>query len=217
MDPRKQRVLKAYGREPETLDELAQAVIKTINTTRCDRYDSKGLCKVVGFSWDVSYGMASNSHSAPINGKQNWSRRDKDLPTSYPGWIGRVWIRYSDRLHSGSSSGFSSTLTYPGTGGAGGYSGPWEAISSARWKRYGHKSAKDFYPEIDCYSWDYRFYLSDWPALQDDVEKQQVYNTLAGIVDNYPGHKFLWEDTEVKIADAAFIAECVMLKAKEEA
>ena len=217
MDPRKKRVLDAYGREPENLDELAQAIIKTIDTTNSGWYDSKELCKVVGFSWNISYGAASNLHSAPMNGKQNWSRRDKNLPTSYPGWTGRVWIRYSDRLHSGSSRAFGNTLTYPGTGGGGGYDGPWESISNARWRRYGRRSVKDFYPEIDCYSWDYRFYLSDWPALQNEIKKQQVYNKLAGIIDSNPMHRFLWEDTEVKIADAAFMAECAIEKSKETA
>lgn len=210
MDARKQRVLQAYGHEPKTMDELAWAVIKTIESVRTDQYNGQNLCKVVGFAWNMGYGDVRNSHSAPMNGKQNWSARDKDIPTSYPGWNGRVWIRYKDRNTSGSSEAFRSTLTYPGTGGGGAYGGIWETLCTERWNRYKFSAEKDAYPEVKCFSWDYRIYESDWPLLQEDMEKQRMFDKLAGNVFSH-NHNFRWEDPETKMADQAFLAECAMI------
>ena len=111
IDARKQRILKACGSEPRTMDELAWAVIKTIESTKTDQYNGQNLCKVVGFAWAMGHGTVRNTHSAPMNGEQNWSASDPNIPTGYPGWNGRVWIRYKDRNTSGSSEAFRSTLT----------------------------------------------------------------------------------------------------------
>jgi hypothetical protein len=98
MHPRKQHVLDVFGREPETLDELAYCTIKVIESVKADRWGhskTTETCNVVGFSWDIRDSMVSNSHSAPLDGVSNWGGKD-GLPTVYPGWTGRVWIRYDN-------------------------------------------------------------------------------------------------------------------------
>jgi len=39
---------------------------------------------------NVTFGQVSNSHDAPIGKKTNWSGRNKDYPTSFLGWSGRI-------------------------------------------------------------------------------------------------------------------------------
>lgn len=223
-NPFKQNILKVYGREPETMDELARCVIHMIESQENgDVFDRKKrvepkFYKVLGFAWDIAYSShVSNSHSSPEGYPQNWGRKE-GLPTGYPGWTGRVWIRYSEECRSSGSSPFPKTLTHTGTGGFGGYNGPWEVISAQRFKRYSQlrRVPKDAYPEIKCYSWDYRFYDLDWPELARWVEKQMMWAELSG----QPWqnrHRFEWTDPEILAADAAFIAECATIKAKEKA
>jgi hypothetical protein len=221
MHPRKQRVLDVFGRDPETLDELAHCVIKVIESCGARSHwnhdpAKQENCKVVGFSWNISPGQVSNSHSAPLDGVTNWGG-NPGKPSGYPGWNGRVWIRYYNPGLSPSSDAFNSTLTYPGTGGGGAYGGPWESIEHAYWvlscKK--HKSIKDALRPQLC-SWDYRIYLSDWPALGADIEKQKVVDRLSGKVDALQKpHHFLWEDPFIKIEDAKLLAEYAILKAQE--
>lgn len=199
--PRKQYILDVYGREPETLGELADCVIAVITEYK----DSKQKVEAVGFSWDVTYREVMNTHSAPLCGIINWGR--KEGPLSYPGWSGRVWIRYKGPCPSFGSDPFVNTLTYTGTGGLGSYKGPWESVATARWNRYGSSNKKDIFPEPEIYSWDYRFYSSDWPGLEDGIRQQMVYDKLAGTYTKMQ-HKFRWEDSETKIKDAEFLAYC---------
>lgn len=220
--PYKENILRVYGREPETLDELARCVISMIESQENgDRFERKKpnvkkMYKVLGFAWDVQYSdMVSNSHSAPEGYPQNWGR-DETVPKGYPGWSGRVWIRYSEECRSFGSDPFTKTLTFTGTGGAGDYNGPWRQVSNHRWNRYKdmRRIPKDAYPEIKQYSWDYRFYDYDWPALALWVEKQKMWGELSG----QPWqnrHRFEWTDEETLAKDAAFIAECATIKAKE--
>jgi hypothetical protein len=204
----KDRMVKQFG-EPQSLDELAQTVIQTINTYRdhSRAHRPKTAARVVGFAWDIAYGEVSNTHDCPIKGKTNWGRRDKDAPTSYPGWRGRVWIRYGDEHRNGfGSDPFGITLTYPGTGGWGSYSGPFQKISKARFARYGHRHNPEDYPEPQIYSWDYRFYEDDWPAVKDWVEKQKV---VAALTNTAPktSHKFEWWDPAIRARDDQFLKD----------
>lgn len=214
--PSKEHILKVYGREPETLDELARCVIHMINSQERCKHSEKKFFKVLGFAWDIAYGgMISNSHSSPEGYPQNFQRRE-DVVKGYPGWSGRVWIRYAEECRSYGSMPFNKTLTHTGTGGGGSYNGPWSQVSHHRWKRYGNMRPKDAYPEIRQYSWDYRFYELDWPLLAHWVEKQKMWAELSGQAwDNR--HRFEWTDPDVFAADAKFIAECATIKAKETA
>jgi hypothetical protein len=218
--PIKENILKIYGRDPATLDELARCVIAVIESQmNRDSFASRNgrgtrPYRVLGFAWDIGHGeMISNSHSSPEGLPQNWGAKDH-LPKGYPGWSGRVWIRYDEEPRSWGSTPFERTLTHTGTGGAGGYSGPWEGISSARFRRYGHSNKKGAYPEINCYSWDYRFYEADWPALAKWVDQQKVWSILSG-KPWQNRHRFNWTDPETLERDTAFIRDSAIIKAKE--
>lgn len=201
----KAHVLKVYGREPETFDELAECVIAVANTYRTRRIDRKGkltegpLAKVVGLSWDITYSpQVSTSHSSPMCGANK---------TGFaPGMLGRVWIRYdSSDSHSFGSDPLRQSLTYTGTGGAGGYSGPFERVMNARYKCYGHQQRyEDTYPSIAAYSWDYRIYLSDWPKLEEMILAQVTWHTLQDKHFSFK-HHYLWQDPDTAAMDEQFI------------
>lgn len=231
----KDKIIAHYG-EPTDLDDLARcciAMCETFNNVvqprdrRRKRLPPEYL-KVVGFAWDVNFSeMISNSHSCPINGMENWGgyNSDKGAPNGYPGFGGRVWMRWASHCNSFISDPMRLTLTYTGTGGGGAYNGPWEEVYSARYRRYGnHRQEEGQYPVIHCSSFDYRFYLSDWPLIeaeiekhQQEVEKQQMWAKLQNSwVPNFSmSHKFHWEDPVVKAADTAFIAEWDDIKKAE--
>jgi hypothetical protein len=207
----KRNAVKIYSKEPATLDELAELVIAVINLTPRKSAEPAIPVKVVGFSWNITHiSEVSNSHDAPINGETNWSGRDSNVPTGYPGWKGRVWIRFNKdhdaSWHDGfASDHFPATLTYTGTGGAGAYNGPWSAICSAWYQTVWGKRKSIRYPEPECLSWDYRFFDSDWPMLMEGYEKQRVWDILSDRDTAIPTHNFLWEDPEVKAADQLFL------------
>jgi len=201
----KKRITQIWGGEPSSLDELAQCVIAVINQQPADRWRSKNsrVCRVAGFAWRIVWTDVSNTHYAPINGVTNWGGRSQDAPRSYPGWTGRVWIRYAKPVDSFGSDPFQATLTYPGTGGWGSYDGPWEQISRVHFKTFGH-DRKCAYPQPQIYSWDYRLFAGDWPQVTQSLEKQRVWS----ILQSQPvkgDHHFLWEDPEIKQQDQAFI------------
>lgn len=212
----KKFIYNAYGKEPATLDELAHCVIATINAQKNTDHYGKGTdsYNVVGFAWQINKSSeVSNSHSHPVDGMGNWSRRDDKLPTGYPGWSGRVWIRYNEDCKQWGSTPFSRTLTHTGTGGGGGYDGPWEDISNYRYRRYGHKRSKDMYPTINCYSWDYRFYDMDWPLLQRFYEEEEMVAKLKNLNPILAArHRFEWNDPVVVAADEAFKQECIKME-----
>lgn len=196
--PSKQQVLKIFGKEPETFDELAQCTISVIERT------SKS--KVLGFAWDIRYMTVPNSHNAPLSGKTNWGSRDPSVPNYYPGMYGRVWIRYDHSYQLGSNP-FCGTLTYPGTGGGGSYSGPFSEINNIRFRRYGHYDPVGSYPRPCVFSWDYRFFIDDWPAIKDTISQQLLFEKLVN-KKSIIVHKFLWQDPETLDNDIKFIDEC---------
>lgn len=218
----KDNLLKVYGREPRDLDDLAHCVIAVINSQiNRDSWSRKKKVTedrphcVVGFAWDIKWSPSvSNSHSSPEGYPQNWGRDKKGVPEGYPGYHGRVWIRYADEPRSWGSEPFEATLTHTGTGGAGSYSGSFAAVASARYHRYGHQRIKGAYPEVNCYSWDYRIFDYDFPGIVEAREKHEVWDRLAD-QNTVNSHKFEWQDPDTLIADAEFMAECAMLRAKK--
>ncbi len=208
----RRRMVARWG-EPQDLDQLAWAVIRTIELYR-ER--NRPATRVVGFSWDIGYGEVSNSHSAPIRGQTNWGRKS-GLPTSYPGWQGRVWVRYADDNTAGvGSSPFRDTLTYPGTGGWGSYSGPFDRVSTARFRRYGHTHEPGSYPEPQIYSWDYRFFESDWPAVEQWRERRDIVAALRGSnMTGHHRHRFEWHDPVIQARDREFMLDRTTIFAME--
>lgn len=202
---RKKAIIDLWGRDPETLDELAHCVIAVIESRFSKEYNKAPPYKVLGFAWELRHSNeVSNTHECPLDGVTNWGRRDPTAPSYYPGWVGRVWIRY-DGVMAGSAP-FVRTLTHPGTGGYGGYNGPWEKLQLARHYHMQQKNQKNLepppYPELMIFSWDYKFFDSDWPCLGKD----RLFDILKETDQKL--HRFLWEDPITKSSDEWFLAKC---------
>lgn len=204
--PIRSNILKVFGKDPESMDELAQCIIAVIENQFNGSSKSAKKYKVLGFAWDLRHSMCvSNTHSSPEGHPQNF-RVDSNLPKGYPGWSGRVWIRYQDECKDWADSPFKETLTHTGTGGAGSYNGPWSTVSAARWQRFGlDRKFEKYYPYINCYSWDYRIYDLDWPAIEKWKEEMMFLGNLKGEPWEYT-HKYNWTDPETLEADATFIS-----------
>lgn len=222
MGPNKLYAKAIYGDEPKTMEEMAWAVIKVIDehrdrrvsgTSRRPVYTESPKVECVGFSWQVTHSdHVSNSHSNPEGYPSNFGGKP-GVPTGYPGWTGRVWVRYKhEQGYTFGSDPFSRTLTHTGTGGAGGYRGPWEEISTARWRRFGNDvHGDDVFAPVKCYSWDFRIYDYDWPEVTASVVKQYEKDCVWAVLNNSPvpnqiNHYFLWEDPAQKALDQAFLA-----------
>lgn len=194
-----------YG-EPQNLDELAHHVIQVISASN----------PVVGFSWDIRYSTrVSNSHAAPIQGHQNFMASD-DLPRGYPGWAGRVWIRYAyDGLSDWPGPGsdpFYRTNTHTGSGGFGDYNGPWGELVEIHYK---NRDALDVVERPSVFSWDYRIYEQDWPAVSAWREKQEAWCTLADMPPSYQNHWFQWDDLDTQAQDQEYLNRIHQLKIAE--
>ena len=196
----KNELLEIYGKEPESLDDLAHCCINVIDHNLKNTNN-----RVVGFAWNVTHtDRVSNTHSCPIDGVENF-RCEQDKPRGYPGYSGRVWIRYAKDPISWGSAPFEKTLTYPGAGGRGAYGGIWSCIATATWESRRINELK--YPMPACYSWDYRFYI-------DDFEGIECYRNWLILQDKqHEPHQFEWQDPETIAADKEFIEKYRQYKA----
>ena len=198
---------KRFG-DPQTLDDLAWFVINAVNDSLL-RADP--TARVVGFAWNVGYSKnVSNSHNSPANGVCNWGGREvlpdgSPAPRGYPGFSGRVWIRINKRISGFASSHVSRSFTHPGTGGFGSYDGPWNAVATAYYANFRNKSLSTT-DEPMMFSWDYRFYMDDFPEIANLVSKTQVYQALANLPIDNPEHRFTWTNPDVVKQDAEFIS-----------
>lgn len=210
------RTMNAVLCSATSLDELADLFIS--------EQRKRGVI-VVGLQWDIYHcEHVSNSHSSPLKGVSNWGGRQKaadgtPLPSSYPGWSGRLWIRYdrsTKKTHWGSDP-FHGTPLHVGTGGGGAYSGPWQRIASEYHERHGWQpSSPDGFHKPDIYSWDFRMYTQDFPTIESQWEADKVWAILA---DNHvvSNHRFLWEDPETRQRDQEFISNHEFQKEVERA
>lgn len=197
---KKDDILK-YSAEPTTLNELAQVVIDTINRTLHIKGHPYTL---VGFAWQINHCNVSTSHNQPIDIDRNF-----ETPRHCPGWYGRLWVRFSSYTSCPGSSLVSPSLTYTGTGGYGHYAGPWKDVANTHFKHYGNGLTG---PSL--YSWDYRFFDSDWPLINEVLtfEKNRVWSTLKNQRPLQPGHKFEWLCPDVKAADEEFLKKHLLLE-----
>ena len=222
MHPIKEKIIQVYGHEPETLDQLAQCVIKNIESKiNGARYDPKfkgNKYRVLGFAWDISHRpLVSNSHSAPEGRLENWCGRLPNEPDGYPGWEGRVWIRLAEECKGAGSAPFDGTLTHPGSGGSGDYGGPWREINIANFNiNYSNNRKQKLLPGIQAhlYSYDYRFYDLDWTLITKWVEKQKMWSELKGQKADLT-HTFCWEDPATLAEDDKILKEYAIIKAKQ--
>ena len=223
MHPKQQHIVDIYGKYPETLDEVAESVIAGLNETN----------KTVGFAWRVGFDpKARFTCEARHGGCTTKKLPNGEYPSTLPGMYGRVWYRYKERDQGhGMARGFADTLTYTGSGGSGAYDGLWHNLCSAVYRTRErvadssrcHGFRNDYkYPEPQCYSLDYRFFLEDFPAVAELIIGQwEAHNLAEDQAETWARiqgkwytrnkfkyfHNFEWEDPTVKAADAAFLKE----------
>lgn len=179
----KQHIIDVYGKEPSTLHELGECVVSVIKT----RFP------LVGFAWGIyHYEQVSNTHCSPIGKPRNFYRTP-DIPHGYNGFSGRVWLRFSEWCYFD----LSNTLTYTGNGGSGTYNGPWEYLDTQADKY-------ENFPDLFLYSYEYKFFLDDWPLIEKYTAEQQLFNKLANLPDRIVD-KFQWVDEEVAKRDQEFL------------
>lgn len=147
--------------------------------------------RVVGFSWNLTYSnRISNTHSAPKGKRSNWGCYDKDLPIGYPGFSGRIWVRYENHPVSFGSSPFENTCVHTGTGGAGNYDHQkWSALKLYTKNR---KLADEIW---HTYSWDVKIFVEDFPELEEAI----TFEILKGDFENGSTrrtYQYNWEDNE---------------------
>lgn len=205
---RQKRIYAIFGKDPETMDELAQCTIAVANAhPELVRQE----IRVVGFAWNIIYGNnVSNSHYAPLGEQTNWGGHRLDAPRGYHGFEGRVWIRYNREPTGWGSDGMAYTLVHTGTGGAGSYSGLWQHITTQRYKKYNaEKACKSgvFVQKCACYSWDCKIFADDFPMIADMVSKQQMMDILITTEKQPINHQFEWNEPETVEEDRLFLAE----------
>jgi hypothetical protein len=108
---------------------------------------------------NVTFGQVSNSHGAPIGKKTNWSRQNKDYPTSFLGWSGGVKGSIKNYKKSKNSSESVSSLLFGNYAGGTGFRG-FHTSSGCPGDTGGQ------YPmDIGFY-----FFLEDFPKLAESYE-----------------------------------------------
>lgn len=171
--------------EHELLDQFGNKILAGVNKNH----------PVVGLSWKVSYVPNLVYYQFANTNPQ-------------PGFSGRVWIRYCNPIKRFGSDGFRGTKTYTGTGGFGGYSGPWEAISTRKYQA-GVRKLDRQYPEVQCYSWDYKFSLLEHPELGEIAtiaSMEDCASELLGSSARYSlHHRFVYENPVTVQRDQEFI------------
>jgi len=195
----KQRQIKLFGKDPETLDELFEMV----KVLAKDNLQQKGN-KLLGLGWNITEDAnVSNSHQSPIGRKINWCGKEKGEPRHFKGYNGRVWLRVDSNYNGWGSDILDDTATHAGSGGGGAYNGQWEKISHAYFKA--PTRIKDMFASPELYSYDYKIFLQDFKALQENVEKDLVWDILNDNV--VRKNKILWwNDNEQVLKDYEFLA-----------
>jgi len=205
---KKERWLKIAGKEPETLNELFYSTIDVLNhelklaaLNSSRNKKEKSIPRVLGLKCNLSYfGLVSNSHYCPQNGTTNWGWNNRKTDVrGYPGFAGRVWVRLSNDV-GGSYHSFGNTLTYPGTGGSGSYDGPWENINH----HFYYSKNKEPINELNIYSWDYIFFISDFPLIEKKIEIKKTVDLLSNKLTKIYSTE-CWEDPNQLLIDQEFI------------
>lgn len=179
------------------MDELGPYIVS--------RVSKKTPC--VGLAWNLEWrSEVSNTHSSPKGYKSNWGGREKNedgspVPRAYPGWFGRIWIRYEpDPEFFDSSRLLEAERIYPGTGGAGSYDGIWKEIERAQ-----YLNQIPYKKRIHCYGWDVKIWDWDWPEISEVYEKERAWAALKNEEPARPKHKFSWTDPDTLTEDRKFI------------
>jgi len=149
------KVIKWIDYHPEFMYEMIRR-----NNWNNDDEPYKPMPK--GFIFKITYlnlwyvDLASNSHSAPRGGVQNFDRRaHPDRPTGYPGMVGNICFSVTNKVDLFGSQAMKKLSICIGTGGGAGFD-----------------------KDMDHYHYDVKFFLSDWPEIAKDIGEAR---TMAGI------------------------------------
>lgn len=168
---------KKYG-EPADLEQLFEWVMTVMNTGL-----PEGV-RIAGFSWNIVYSeCVSNTHYCPVSGYTNFrqSRFDesgKPLAIGYPGFKGRVWIRYNKKFSESGATIVKKSFTYPGTGGIGSYDGPWDYTANIYYSNKEKLRLHYEFTQPQLYGYNYRFFLSDFPLIEQKISKEKFMHHL---------------------------------------
>lgn len=123
---------------------------------------------VIWNNFDLRYSdKVSNSHRCPHNGETNWGGKKKDVPTGYPGWLGRFeyrveWVKKFSSAYPGSSEMWECTRIQSGTGGGGGFTL--------------HNGSKE--NGLQSFGFGVELFAADWPAMANEYDKAAVWKLL---------------------------------------
>jgi len=129
-----------------------------------------------------------NVDACPRNGVKNWSG-NPDLPKSYPGWWGTVWINYNKNPAGWASSPLDANRIYTVPSGSGFSNSPWYRLKDALDK-------KRYRLELHCFSYSCKIFAADYPELVKIYNIERSLEILEG-VGNDRQCNFTWETPEL--------------------
>jgi hypothetical protein len=198
-------VRKIYGRLPTDMDDLGHCVRAVLNAQPASTNMYAKPIKVIGLHWDVEHrALISNTHECPLDGVTNWGGDRPGAPRGYPGWQGRVWVRYADPIDSFGNSPWDATVTHPGTGGWGSYEGVWKNICGKHYQVFGGNRKMATYPQPQCYSWDFKIFDQDWECIPREIT-WVLLNSVNPVPGSKMTHKFDWDDPHTVKWDKEFM------------
>jgi hypothetical protein len=162
----------------------------------------------------------SNTHDAPRNGVTNWGGRTEGAPTGYPGWSGRIWVRYYPPVKSTfGHDPVRGARVFTGTGGFGHYDGPWQPAYSAWYELNKSRKRRAHNGEPQCYSYDVRIFADDFPELLFEYNcvlaqlrlEGRLYREdwlNGGNMVNHPELYYVYTNPEIQQQDEQLIAKC---------
>ncbi len=176
------------GNFPNNYDEY-----KMLTSKKRERYKTTlRYTDFIDIKIDLHDGIRelSNSHSCPIGKKTNWSSRDNNEPTSYPGFSGYIHIEITKEAEKYVSFTSNFLKIFPiNTGSGGGAS-----IKSGRTDAY-------------ALQYDIKFFIDDFPKIKDVHSK---FQDISGKVQK--SNKVFRSEVSEKISqDPEITAEKVLL------
>lgn len=206
----KNRLVETFGREPESLNDIAHAMIAVINQQSNGRKNVSANFKVLGLKWNLKRGLLI------VNRDHTWGGRylEKDNIQS---WSGDVWIRYDTTVKSSSSDPLKAALLYKtvdiNSGSTPNQNNPW--LKEVKAYRQVSKLHGNFISvkEPVCYGFKCLFFEEDFPNIANEISKQDMWNILNDIKTKEYTHEFSWSDPETRerdklIVDAAKNIHC---------
>jgi len=157
---------------PTSLDDMGYFIVKVLNKKLSMRSIKN---KVLHLSWVLEHSKEiSCTHASPVGKPMNFYS-NPDLPTSYPGWEGRIWMVFEKEPRHMGFDGLNGTHMHTGTGGYGNYNNP---------------NFKSIHPGKEYpVSYSLRIFEDDWAAMKvnnnliSKFPKKHSYVYTLGVTD----------------------------------